>query len=128
MKKQLIYFLLILKNFSTLNQEKITLKFNKIFYTFCEYLYKEGLIQTFFIKKKKNFFILEILLRSSENKSLLSTLKVISKPSISKYLKYTEICKIDEKGPVLIISTVNGLSSGFNCKKNKIGGKLLFII
>ncbi len=127
MKKQLIYFLLLLKNFSTLNQEKITLKFNKVFYTFCEYLYKEGLIQAFFIKKKKNF-MLEILLRSSENKSILSTLKIISKPSISKYLKYTDICKIDEKGPTFIISTVNGLSSVFNCKKNKIGGKLLFII
>jgi ribosomal protein S8 len=128
MKKQLIYFLLILKNFSALNQEKITFKFTKIFYTFCEYLYKEGLIQSFFIKKKRKKFILEILLRSSESKNVLSALKVISKPSISKHLKYADICRVDEKGPILVLSTVNGLSSTFNCKKNKIGGKLLFII
>jgi ribosomal protein S8 len=128
MKKQLIYFLLILKNFSILNQEKIVVNFNKKFYNFCEYLYKEGLIQSFFIKKEKKNFKLEILLRSSEITNLLSNLKIISKPSISKYLKYIDICKINEKGPILVISTIKGLASIFDCKKNKIGGKLLFII
>ena len=69
-----------------------------------------------------------ITLRYSYNKPALKSLKIISTPSHSKYLTLKDISKIQDRKNILFLSTNRGLLTGIECKKNKIGGTLLFML
>ena len=96
-------------------------------------LYKEGFIQSFNIDsttqlKYEKQFNTTIFLRYFYNKPIFSNLKIVSTPSYSKYLTFKDISKIKDKKNVLFLSTNQGFLTGLDCKKNKIGGTLLFIV
>lgn len=123
MKLQYIQFLIFLKNSSLLKHNIIFFPFNPRFIILLNFLYKEGLIQSFIIDK--NLYCYKIILRDSFD---LSTLKLISKSSNSKFINYSNLCLINEKNSFLVISNNLGLFTLFNCKKFKFGGKILFQI
>lgn len=131
MNKKTINFLSQLKNASLINKEMIKVDCNKFIINILKILYDEGFILNFKINKKENFFnetseaIIHI--RYMHSKPVLKDLEIISKPSLNRILSLNEICRIVAKKKFLLFSTNLGLLSLNDCKKNHVGGVLLFV-
>lgn len=117
----LIKFFIALKNATTLKKELVFCFYNKTFLKIIKLLYQKGLIKDFSIKQSH----ILIYLKYTFNLSALSNLKIVSKPSWPLFLSFKEICKLSEKNIIFFFSTNKGLMSSLECKKYKIGGKLL---
>lgn len=90
--------ILSLKNASKIKQTTTLISFSPTNLLVTTLLYNEGLIQSFKLKKIKDKSIaIQVFLRYSEGKDVLASLKLISKPSLSKYFSYFELCFISNK-------------------------------
>jgi ribosomal protein S8 len=127
MTVKLIKFILLFKNATSKLKSFITIPYQYDLIKFVEFFYKEGLIQYFSIEKnlKHKIASIKIFLRYFKTFNVFSQLKIISKKKISIHLKYIDICKIFEKNSTFVISTNFGLFTILDCKKYKIGGKVL---
>lgn len=130
MNSKVVNFLIELKNASLAKKEVVSVEYNHLLNNLVEVLYREGFIQSFTIKnsfgrdKKKRICI---GLRYYFNKPVFSNLKLFSKPSYLKYMKFSDICSISNKRFVCFFSTNQGILTGLDCKRKRIGGKLLFM-
>jgi len=123
-----IKLLLHLKNGSLSNKEKIVVNYYFKNIALLKILYKEGFIQSFKIKSDINsklFFT--IILRSYQNKAIFKHLKLISTPSLSRYFTFKDLIKLNDKRFTFFLSTDKGVLTILECKKQKLGGKLLFL-
>ncbi len=120
-----IKFLNAIKNASLLKKEYIYCYYKKTFLKTLKVLYKEGLIKDFSVVKIKTQ--IKVVFKHTYNLNLLNNLQIISKPSYTLFFKYKDICQVSEKYRVLIFLTAFGLLNSIDCKKKKIGGKLLFL-
>jgi small subunit ribosomal protein S8 len=125
MNKSIANFLIKLKNSSLVNKEIINIRLENVILKIIKLLYKEGFIQSF----KVNFETKNILiyLRYSFNKSILKNIKIVSLPSKQLYIKYKELTRISSKNNFILVSTSVGLKTSLECKKNHLGGKILFL-
>ena len=132
MNINLIKFLSKLKNASISKQEVISTDYNNLCLAVVKLLYKEGFIQSFSIKRVSFNSNVElkifITLRYFNNKPIFKNLRIVSTPSRLNYLNIKDLSKISNKKIVLILSTNKGLLTSLECKKHKIGGKLLFAL
>lgn len=127
MSINLIKFLIKLKNASLSKKEIVTLEYNPLCLELLHVLYSEGLIQTFSVEQLDGKIFLKICLRYFFNKPVLKNLKLFSKPSHVKYVRYSDLCKIVDRKFIFVLSTNQGILTSLECKKKKIGGKLLFM-
>lgn len=125
MSKTLINFLIVIKNASSLKREIIKIFYNKNFILLAKFLYKEGLIQDFWLEKKNKLHIV-IALKSQYNYSSYKQFKIISKPSGSLFFSYKDILKLYEKHVLYVFSTSFGYLTSIECKQKKVGGILFF--
>jgi len=120
--------LVYLKNASKIKQTTTTVNFNKSNIFILTLLYKEGLIQSFSLQKdKKKLIKILVTLRYCEGKNVLTSLKLISKPSLSRYFTYSELCFISNKFTFGALSTDKHILSLSDCKKFRVGGQFLFV-
>ena len=124
-----IQFLLSLKNASISQKETVIVEYSLIREKMAKILYNEGFIQSFslYINPSNKYNFILIKLRYSFEKAQLKYLKLLSKPSHIKYMKLADICNIPDRKFVLFLSTDLGFLTNLDCKKFKIGGKLLFV-
>lgn len=122
MSIQLINFLIKIKNASSLKKNVIKIAYTPKVFILVSLLYKENIIQSF----KLTNMTLCVYLKSFFNKSLFYNLAFLSTPSKKYYLNYLNLCLISNKNNFFIVSTDKGLKTEIECKKLKIGGKLLF--
>lgn len=129
MNNNLIKFLIKLKNASLSQKETVKFDCNSLHLKLSKILYSEGMIQSFSVEKdeKSSSFMMRITLRYFHNKPVLKNLKILSKPSHFKYIKYSDISKIRDKKFMFFLSTSKGILTSLECKKKRIGGKLLFM-
>jgi ribosomal protein S8 len=121
MHSHAINFLIILKNASVLKKEIIFYFYNKVFLNLAKILYKQGLIQDYWVKKNLlGKFQIIIVLKYSYGLGGLNTLSFISKPSKPIFLTYTEICTLYEKKSLVFFSTNKGFFTSLECKKKKL--------
>jgi len=120
--------LVYLKNASKIKQTTTTVNFNKSNIFILTLLYKEGLIQSFSLQQdKKKLIKILVTLRYCEGKNVLTSLKLISKPSLSRYFTYSELCFISNKFTFGALSTDKYVLSLADCKKFRVGGQFLFV-
>lgn len=124
-----IKFLLQLKNASIAKKETLSVEYSNIREKMTTLLYIEGFVQSFeiILDTLNNFKTILITLRYYFNRSLLERLKLLSKPSHVRYIKFSDISNIPDRRFVLFFSTDKGILTLLECKRHKIGGKLLFI-
>lgn len=124
-----VRFILKIKNASATKKESLNVEYSKVREDMVKFLYNEGFIQSFCFKqsKKSQIRVISITLRSLFGKSLLENVQLISKPSLMKYMRLLDICNISDRRIIIVFSTDKGLLTTLGCKKEKIGGKLLFI-
>jgi ribosomal protein S8 len=128
MSSKLINFLIAIKNASIFKKEQLKIFYNKQFILLSKTLYKEGLIQDFWLLKEKNKFYIIINLKYNYNFSNLKKFTIVSKPSRSIYFSFKDICKIYEKQILYIFSTSLGYLTSLECKQKKLGGILFFYV
>ena len=103
--------------------------YNKLFLKLAKALYRAGLIQNFWITKPYNkTSSIVILLKYSFNVGILSSLKIISKPSQAIFLNFTQISRLTFCPRVLILSTDKEFLTSEECLQKKIGGKAFFYV
>lgn len=125
MNKSIANFLIKLKNSSLVNKEIINIRLENVILKIIKLLYKEGFIQSFKVNlETKNILI---YLRYSFNKSVLKNIKIVSLPSKQLYIKYKELTRMSSKNNFILVSTSAGLKTSLECKKNHLGGKILFL-
>lgn len=120
--------ILSLKNASKIKQTTTLISFSPTNLLVTTLLYNEGLIQSFKVKKiKDKSTAIQVFLRYSEGKDVLVSLKLISKPSLSKYFSYFELCFISNKFFFGALSMDKKIISLSDCKRLKVGGQFLFL-
>lgn len=124
-----VRFILKLKNASAIKKERLEVEYSKVREDMITFLYNEGFIQSFCFRqsKKNNVKVISITLRTLFGKSLLENIQLVSKPSLMKYMRLIDICDISDRKIVIVFSTDKGFLTTSGCKKEKVGGKLLFI-
>lgn len=128
MNKTLAYNLIHLKNASIFKKGQVNLKFVKKFIPLLNFLYKEGLIQSYEIvnTNKSIKFKIIVYLRNYSFQSGINTLKILSTKASLFFLTYKDLLKISTREKTFVISTKEGLLSQLECKKKKVGGVVFF--
>jgi ribosomal protein S8 len=116
-------FLVQLKNAAIAQRVHLKFLYNKKLVSLAFSLYKEGLIQSFFVKNGYLF----IVLRSFLGQNCLSYIKLLSKPTYKNHLNYRALCNLNIRGGAGLLSTDRGVESLNFCRINRIGGKGLFV-
>ena len=124
MKHAQIALLIKLKNSSSIKTYEITTFYNAKKLNLVKFLYKQGALQSYSMKGRFIF----MYPRYTENDSLLTKLQIVSKPSLSKVLTLNDIAKLPGPHSVVGVSTDSGLKTLIECKLEKIGGKILFVL
>lgn len=124
-----VEFLLQLKNASIARKETLSVEYSIIREDMTKLLYLEGFVQSFEMVIDKFSLIkkIQITLRYYQGKSLLEGLKLLSKPSHVRYMKFLDVSNIPDRRFVVFFCTDRGMLTTAECKKKKLGGKLLFI-
>ena len=110
-------------------KKNVIISFKKKSYeSFLKILWSEGFISGYKIDFH-NQNSLEIFLKYTKNgKPIIKILNSLSKPSKKVYYSFKQIWKLDSSRMFMVFSTNHGLKSLNECKKQKIGGELLFLI
>lgn len=120
-----IKFLISIKNASLGTNETLTLNYDSFSLSILKILYNSGLIQGYSVLDSNRVII---YLRKVFNKTLTRELKLVSTPKTKVSLDYKAILSLKKNtNSLMFFSTDQGLFTINECKKNKVGGVLLFI-
>jgi small subunit ribosomal protein S8 len=117
-----------IKNASMAKKDNITVPYSKMDEAVLNVLSENGYIKGIAVDvsdKKKN-----IIVRCAYKgkKSAVNDFKIVSKPSRKSYIDYRSLRPIRQGYGISVLSTPNGIMSGKDARKNKIGGEYLFEI
>lgn len=129
MSVNFVKFLLQLKNASIARKEVVSLEYSRIRENMVEILYTEGFIQSFELvtDSLSGAKMIIVCLRYYFGRSLLEGVQLLSKPSHVRYMKLSDISNLPDRRFVIFFSTDKGTLTTLECKKQRVGGKLLFI-
>lgn len=89
-------------------------------------LKKEGFIENYIIKKEGTRGTMRVFLKyDKERKPIIQGIRRQSKPGLRRYSGYQNIKPIFGGMGIAIFSTSQGLMSGQDARKQKVGGELL---
>lgn len=121
--------LIRIKNAALANRRQVVLPYSKINKEIGKVLQKEGFLEEVKESKDGNKKILSAVIRYEKRSPVLNDLIVISKPSLRVYTTSKTILGLERRGKhKVVISTSQGVMSGFDAKKKNLGGELLFEI
>lgn len=88
-----------------------------------------GLIESYLVKQEKNGGTMRVFLKYSLGRQpVIQGIKRVSKPGLRRYVGYTDIPKFYGGFGVSILSTSQGIISGHEAQKRKLGGELLCLV
>lgn len=117
----------MLKNAIAAKKNEVVISGNSIIKDMCEIMRKEGYINNYeIIDSLKNQIKIELrYLDAKRKKPALNSIKIVSKPSRSIYLKAESIKPVVSGLGVGIISTNQGVMTTYQAKKQSLGGELI---
>ena len=116
-----------IKNALSTKKTEVVIYGNSVVKNVCEILKKEGYIKNYeIIDPLKTQIKVELkYLDEKRKKPVLSTIKIISKPSRRIYVKSQDIKPVMSGLGMGIISTNQGVMTTYQAKKRKLGGELI---
>lgn len=116
-----------IKNALSTKKTEVIIYGNSMVKNICEILKKEGYIKNYeIIDPLKTQIKVELkYLDEKRKKPVLSTIKIISKPSRRIYVKSQDIKPVVSGLGIGIISTSKGVMTTYQAKKSKLGGELI---
>ncbi len=122
-------FLTRIRNSSKAQHRYVDVDWSKIKQNVAEILKSQGLIENYLVKVDKGRGTIRIFLKYSEGRqSVIQGLKRVSKPGLRKYITHHDIPRFYGGLGLSIVSTSQGVLSGFEAHKRKIGGELLCLV
>lgn len=118
-------FLTRIRNAQLRKEARVVVPSTNMLVAISEILKKEGFIAGFEIEKNDTQNSLVIDLKYVNGVPAIRELTRVSKPGIRKYRGYKEIQVVRNGQGVSIFSTPNGIVTGEDAKKQKIGGEFL---
>ena len=118
-----------IKNASLSKRREVILDDLKINKSICKVLIREGFLESIegVVRDEKKVLLAKI--RYDKRVPVLNDVMVVSKPSLRVYATSDEIPEFQRRGRItLILSTNEGIMTGKDAMKKKIGGEVLFKI
>jgi small subunit ribosomal protein S8 len=88
-------------------------------------LKEEGYIKNFRLVRADSKHFLRIYLKAEAGNKAITGIKRESKPGLRRYVGVDEIPRALNGAGIVILSTPQGVMTGRDAKKNKVGGELL---
>lgn len=118
-----------IKNAQAVKQERLKAPYGKLDEAVANLLLKHNYITGVAKKGRMPKRVLEIELKYGKDGSgAIKGIKFISKPSRRIYAGYRDLKSVKQGYGALALSTPEGIMSGSEAKKKKLGGELLFEI
>ena len=117
-----------IRNAGGAKKASFSLPYSKLRFAVATALLKEGYIASVVKKGKKVVRLMEIGLLYSAGKPRVSGTARLSKPSRRVYYGVDDIKQVRQGYGLLMLSTPEGILSGSEAKKKKVGGEALFKI
>ncbi len=111
-----------IRNASMARKDTVTVPFSNMKMGVLKVLQDKGFIQEFNNMKNNDFEEIKIVLHPQHRDI---SLKKISKPGQRIYMKTSQLKKINGGLGVAVVSTPQGIMSGEEAKKKKLGGELI---
>jgi len=118
-------FFAIIKNAQLNKKSFIVCKKTKLCENFLKLFWNNGYIIGYKVKQKNK---LKIFLKYKQNKPVIYSLKIVSKPNHRIYYSNQQLWKINSGRSLLFLSTPYGLKSLLECKKINSGGELFIVL
>lgn len=125
MTQSVINLFILLKNAALFQQRSTKIFFNQIFIKLLKIMYQEGLILSYKVTQKNSKTMIIIYLRYIYKQALLKHLKILSTNTRPVFISYKELCFMNDINIFFLLATTKGFLSNIQCKKAKLGGKLL---
>ena len=117
------------KNGLTRKSDKIKLPYSKGDFAVLEFLSKKGYVDVVARKGRGVKRIIEVKLKYDDaNRPQISGMKFISRPSRRIYVGYKDLKKSHQGHGHFVVSTSKGIKDGYEARREKLGGELLFEI
>lgn len=113
-----------IRNASLVHKKELTVPYSKIKMGLANILCKNGYLAKAEEKKEKHPYIL-LTLKYENSQPAISHIKRVSKPGQRRYVKSSEIKLVLSGFGVAILSTPQGLLTGEEALKLKVGGELI---
>ncbi|MCK9352299.1 MAG: 30S ribosomal protein S8 [Candidatus Paceibacterota bacterium] len=117
-----------IRNAGAAKKASLSLPFSKLRFAVATALLKEGYIASVTKKGKKVVKLMEIGLIFVDGKPRVSGTTRLSKPSRRMYYGVDDIKAVRHGYGLLMLSTPDGIMSGSEARKKKVGGEALFKI
>lgn len=120
-----VNFLVKIKNAQEAEKNVLRTPFSKMDLAIAEVLAKYGYLKSVEIKGKADKQVIEMNLNKEK---AIRGIKFISLPSRRIYAGYKEIKSVKSGYGIAVVSTPQGIMSGQEARRQKLGGQLLFEI
>ena len=119
--------LTVIRNGQMANKKQVTVTHSNVKASILDVLKDEGFIRSYAtVETAVNKRSITISLKYTEdNIPVIQTIKRVSSPGLRVYKKYTELTKVKDGLGISVISTSEGVMTGFDAFAKKLGGELL---
>ncbi len=115
-----------IRNANLVFKDHVDIPNSKMKVAIARILKDEGFIKYYKVMRNNKQGTIRVFLKYGPNRErVISGLERISKPGIRRYLKSTDIPRVRGGLGVVILSTSNGIMTGRECRKMKVGGEVL---
>lgn len=115
-----------IRNAGMARQTETTMPSTKILVAIAKILKEEGYISDFRVNERRPQDQLVVVLRyGADKKHAIREIKRISKPGLRVYAGKDEIPRVQSGLGIAIVSTPQGVLSGFEARRRGIGGEVL---
>lgn len=121
-------FILRIKNAYLARRSSVVMPYSNINKTIGKLLVKEGFLADVKEDTADNKKIILVQLRYVRRRPALTQVKIVSKPSLRVYVGSREVVTKYRDAVLSVVSTPQGIMSGKEAAKKKVGGELLFSI
>ena len=118
-------FLTRLRNAIQRNHEEVVMPSTRMIASIAEILKREGFVEDFSVVEQKPQNELVVKLKYVNGQSAITELERVSKPGIRRYRGYREIKPIKSGLGISIYSTPQGLKTGEEARKERLGGEYI---
>src|SRR3989338_3196716 len=115
-----------IRHAKSVNHANVKVAYSKVNMGIAQIFKSEGFIEDVQVKDRGGKQRLIISLKySKDGESVINNLTMVSKPGKRIYASYKEIPKVRYGYGILVVSTPQGIMTGENAKKEKVGGEVL---
>ena len=117
-----------IRNAVAVGKNEITVPSSKMKLSVLEELKKSKYINNYKVEPAKPRDIIVVEINKAGENSVINKIERLSKPGRRVYVKSSDIPKVKNGRGIVLVSTSHGVMTGFEARKNKIGGELLLSV